>query len=201
MIKDAGSDAHISLKLTQQGLDIDAEYCYQNVRQIIQKAQSFGVFVRVDMEGTAHPAHARPLLPPRQEFDNVGIVIQAYLHRSEKDVRDLNKVGAKVRLCKGAYKEPKDLAIQRMEEDIRANYLRAGRQPLPRGRLSGHRHPRLQADRPGQGLRRRPRHTPRQLRVPVPLRHPEQVLPEAGGGGLPRPLLCPLRDPLAARTT
>jgi proline dehydrogenase len=124
VIKAAGSDAHISLKLTQQGLDIDTEYCYQNVRRIVQKAKSLGTFVRIDMEGTPHTQRTLDLFCRlRREFDNVGIVIQAYLYRSEKDIRDLNKIGAKVRLCKGAYKEPKDLAIQKMK-DIRANYMK-----------------------------------------------------------------------------
>jgi proline dehydrogenase len=124
MIKAAGSDANISLKLTQQGLDIDIEYCYQNVRRIVEKAKSLGVFVRVDMEGTPHTDRTLDVFRRlRQEFDNVGIVIQAYLHRSEKDINDLNKIGAQVRLCKGAYKEPKDLAFKKMK-DIRANFLR-----------------------------------------------------------------------------
>ncbi len=124
VIKSAGSDAHISLKLTQQGLDIDTDYCYQNVRRIVDKAKSLRVFVRIDMEGTPHTQRTLDLFGRlRREFDNVGIVIQAYLYRSEQDVHDMNAIGAKVRLCKGAYKEPKDLAIQRMK-DIRVNYLR-----------------------------------------------------------------------------
>ena len=124
VIKAAGSDAHISLKLTQQGLDIDTEYCYQNVRRIVQKAGSLGTFVRIDMEGTPHTDRTLDVFRRlRQEFDNVGIVIQAYLYRSEKDINDLNEIGAKVRLCKGAYKEPKELAIKKMK-DIRANYMK-----------------------------------------------------------------------------
>ena len=124
VIKAAGSDAHISLKLTQQGLDIDTEFCYQNVRRIVEKARTLGTFVRIDMEGTPHTQRTLDLfLRLRREFDNVGIVIQAYLHRSEKDVHDLNKAGARIRLCKGAYKEPKELAIQKMK-DIRANFMK-----------------------------------------------------------------------------
>ncbi len=124
VIKSSGNDAHISLKLTQQGLDIDTEYCYQNVRQIVAKAKSLDNFVRVDMEGTPHTDRTLDLFRRlRQEFDNVGIVIQAYLYRSEKDIHDLNKTGAQVRLCKGAYKEPKELAIKKMR-DIRANFTK-----------------------------------------------------------------------------
>lgn len=121
-ITQAGVSSHVSLKLTQQGLDIDTDYCYQNVREIVQKAKSLGNFVRVDMEGTPHTQRTLDLFGRlRQEFDNVGIVIQAYLYRSERDVVELSKAGAKVRLCKGAYKEPPDLAIQKMK-DIRANF-------------------------------------------------------------------------------
>jgi proline dehydrogenase len=124
VIKAAESDAHISLKLTQQGLDIDTEYCYQNVRKIIEKAKSLGNFVRIDMEGTPHTDRTLDIfIRLRGEFDNVGIVIQAYLRRSEADVAALNKLGAKVRLCKGAYKEPKELAFKKMSE-IRANYMK-----------------------------------------------------------------------------
>lgn len=124
VIKAAESDAHISLKLTQQGLDIDTEYCYQNVRKVVAKANALGVFVRIDMEGTPHTDRTLDVFRRlRREFDNVGIVIQAYLYRSEQDVRDLNAIGAKVRLCKGAYKEPKELAIKKMK-DIRANFLK-----------------------------------------------------------------------------
>jgi len=124
VIKSAGSDAHISLKLTQQGLDIDTEYCYQNVRRIIQRANSLGTFVRIDMEGTPHTERTLELFYRlRREFDNVGIVIQAYLSRSEKDIHDLNGIKAKVRLCKGAYKEPKELAIKKIK-DIRANFMK-----------------------------------------------------------------------------
>jgi proline dehydrogenase len=121
-INRAGAGSHVSLKLTQQGLDIDTEYCYQNVRRIVEKAKSLGNFVRVDMEGTPHTQITLDLFYRlRQEYDNLGIVIQAYLYRSEEDVIALNKAGARVRLCKGAYKEPADLAIQKMK-DIRANF-------------------------------------------------------------------------------
>ncbi len=124
VIKASETGANISLKLTQQGLDIDTEYCYQNVRRIVEKAKAQGTFVRIDMEGTPHTQRTLDLFTRlRREFDNVGIVLQAYLYRSEKDVHDLNAIGAQVRLCKGAYKEPKELAIKKMK-DIRAHYLK-----------------------------------------------------------------------------
>jgi proline dehydrogenase len=122
-IPKAGVNSHVSLKLTQMGLDIDTEYCYQNVEKIVGKAKALNNFVRIDMEGTPHTQRTLDIFYRlRQKYDNVGIVIQAYLFRSEKDVQDINKINGKIRICKGAYKEPKDLAIQKMK-DIRANYM------------------------------------------------------------------------------
>jgi proline dehydrogenase len=123
-IPKAGLNSHVSLKLTQMGLDIDTEYCYQNIDKIVGKANTLGNFVRIDMEGTSHTQRTLDIFYRlRHKYDNVGIVIQAYLYRTEKDVRDLNKVKAKIRICKGAYKEPPDLAIKKMK-DIRTNFIK-----------------------------------------------------------------------------
>ena len=120
----AKSEAHISLKLTQMGLDIDDEYCFQNMVKIIGKAEKAKRFVRVDMEGSALTQRTLDIFYRlRKKFDNVGIVVQAYLRRTEKDVQDINKVKGRVRLCKGAYKEPKEVAIKKMK-DIRANFTK-----------------------------------------------------------------------------
>jgi proline dehydrogenase len=120
----AGIDSHVSLKLTQMGLDIDTEYCYQNVRKIVQKARELGNFVRIDMEGTPHTDRTLDIFYRLiKDFDNLGIVVQAYLYRTMKDIQELNRIKAKVRICKGAYKEPKELAIQKMK-DIRANFIK-----------------------------------------------------------------------------
>ncbi len=123
-IPGAGVDSHVSLKLTQMGLDIDTEYCHQNVEKIVGQAKVLGNFVRIDMEGTPHTERTLDIFYRlRQKYDNVGIVVQAYLFRTEKDVRDLNRIQAKIRICKGAYKEPEDLAIKKMK-DIRANFIK-----------------------------------------------------------------------------
>ncbi len=123
-IPKAEADSHVSLKLTQMGLDIDTEYCYQNILKIVQKAKNLGNFVRIDMEGTPHTQRTLDIFNRlRKDYENVGIVVQAYLYRTEKDVRDLNAIKAKVRICKGAYKEPKDLAIKKMKA-IRANFIK-----------------------------------------------------------------------------
>ncbi len=117
-------DSHVSLKLTQMGLDIDTEYCLRNVEKIVTRAKERGNFVRIDMEGTPHTQRTLDIFYRlRKTHDNVGIVVQAYLFRTEKDVRDLNGIQAKVRICKGAYKEPADLAIGKMK-DIRANFIK-----------------------------------------------------------------------------
>ncbi len=123
-IPQAGVDSHVSLKLTQMGLDIDDEYCYQNMLKIVSRAKVLNNFVRFDIEGSPHTQRTLNIFyRVREKFDNMGIAIQAYLYRSEKDIQDLNRVKAKVRLCKGAYKEPNNVAIQKMR-DIRENFMK-----------------------------------------------------------------------------
>lgn len=111
-----------SLKLTQLGLDIDEALCVNNMRRILECAKATGNHITIDMESTAYTdatLHVFRLL--RQEFDNVGTVIQAYLYRSEADMKALSQEGAFVRLCKGAYKEPPDRAFPD-KSDVDANY-------------------------------------------------------------------------------
>lgn len=116
-IQSSGIPSHISLKLTQMGLDIDDEYCYENMVKIVTKAKSVGTFVRFDMEGSPHTQRTLDIFYRiREQFDNVGIVLQAMLYRTEKDLDKLNGIKAKVRLCKGAYKEPKEIAFQKMKD-------------------------------------------------------------------------------------
>ena len=123
-ISRAGVISHVSLKLTQMGLDIDDEYCYQNMIKIVSHAKNYDNFVRFDMEGSPHTQRTLDIFyRVRERFDNVGIVIQAYLYRSEKDIQDLNRIKAKVRICKGAYKEPKEIAIKKMK-DVRKNFMK-----------------------------------------------------------------------------
>src|SRR5215831_15688350 len=97
--------SNVSVKLTQLGLDIDPEICFQNTRKIVETARKFENFVRIDMEDSAHTDATLDVFRRlRAEYDNVGIVVQAYLYRTEKDIEDLLKIGARIRLCKGAYK-------------------------------------------------------------------------------------------------
>jgi proline dehydrogenase len=119
----SGVDSNVSLKLTMMGLDISDEFCYENVRRVVEKARERENFVRIDMEGSAYTQRTLDLFRRlRADYENVGIVIQACLKRSEQDIRDLNADGHRVRLCKGAYKEPADIAFVR-KEDTNANYI------------------------------------------------------------------------------
>lgn len=118
-----GVASHVSLKLTQMGLDLSTDFCLENVRRIVDHADRLGVFVRIDMESTDYTDRTLDIFFKLFEtHKNLGIVIQAYLKRSSADVDRLIAVKAPVRLCKGAYKEPRDLAYQSMN-DIRDNFI------------------------------------------------------------------------------
>jgi proline dehydrogenase len=119
-----GLPAHVSVKLTQLGLDLDRDLCLENVRTILVKARNVGSFVRFDMEGSDYTERTLAVYRDlRDGFDNVGVVIQAYLRRSQADVESLAASGANIRLCKGAYKEPASIAFPR-KADVDASYLR-----------------------------------------------------------------------------
>lgn len=129
----SGIESHISLKLTQLGLDVDEGFCHQNLSRILERAQSYGVFVRFDMESSAYTQRTLDMYRSlRERFDNCGVVIQSYLYCSYDDVRDLVAMGARVRLCKGAYLEPPDVAYQR-KADVDANYVRLMKMLLSEG--------------------------------------------------------------------
>jgi len=119
-------NSNVSLKLTQMGMDIDEELCFRNVARICQRARELNNFVRVDMESSAYTDRTLNLfrkLWHESGYRNVGVVLQAYLYRTEQDVRELNSLGARVRLCKGAYNEPAEVAFPR-KADADANYAK-----------------------------------------------------------------------------
>lgn len=129
----SGVCANVSLKLTQFGLDIDRDFCLENVRRVVAKAQAVGTFVRVDMEGTPHTDLTLGIVADlRREFSNVGTVLQAYLYRTEADLLALADAGVRVRLCKGAYQEPADKAYPE-KADTDANYIKLSKLLLDRG--------------------------------------------------------------------
>jgi proline dehydrogenase len=113
----------LSVKLTSLGLDIEDEFCYANVFGIVKRAQEIGRFVRLDMENSPYTTKTIDLYKRLRSdgLDNTGVVIQAYMRRSEDDVRDLVKMNASFRLCKGIYKEAESIALQGYEE-VRNNY-------------------------------------------------------------------------------
>ncbi len=120
-------DANVSLKLTHMGLDVDENAAYEITASVVEHAARIGNFVRVDMEGSAYTQRSLDFvrrLHSRPEFSaHVGAVIQAYLHRSEKDVEQLVAEGTRVRLCKGAYQEPPEIAFPE-KADVDANYVK-----------------------------------------------------------------------------
>ncbi len=132
-IKQASLDANISIKLTALGLDIDAALCEANVRRVLDRAKSYRTFVRIDMEGSAYTGRTLALVAAlRQEYEEVGAVIQSYLYRSAQDVENLIAARTRVRLVKGAYKEPPEIAYPR-KADVDRSYLQLMRLLLARG--------------------------------------------------------------------
>ncbi|RPI03967.1 MAG: proline dehydrogenase [Ignavibacteriae bacterium] len=117
--------SNVSLKPTQLGLKIDKELAYRNIKKIVETAKNNGNFVRIDMEDAATTDDTLAIYRRLQSdgLDNTGVVIQAYLHRSEEDVRSLVKSKANIRLCKGIYNESPGIAYKDRHE-IRNNYLK-----------------------------------------------------------------------------
>ncbi len=121
-IHDSGIQGNVSLKLTQFGLDISAEQCLANVEILVRRAAELGSFVRVDMESSEYTDRTLDIVSTLfSRYPVVGIVIQAYLYRSRKDVENLSARGIRVRLCKGAYLEPAGVAFAHKSE-VDRNY-------------------------------------------------------------------------------
>ncbi len=122
-IKKENLPSYLSIKPTSNGLGIDAEFGYENIKMIVAKAKELGLFCRIDMENSPYTeatvALYRRLL--EEGFTNVGIVLQAYLKRTESDIRSLLELKPNIRLCKGIYVESASIAYKDKEE-IRDNY-------------------------------------------------------------------------------
>ncbi len=130
-------DANVSLKLTQLGLDLGEEFCQDLVESIVERAAGYGNFLRVDMEGSAYTHRTIELVKRvRAKSPSVGVVIQSYLYRGEQDVQDLLRIGCRIRLCKGAYKEPPEIAFPK-KADVDRNYVRLMQLLLPSGIYHG----------------------------------------------------------------
>jgi proline dehydrogenase len=138
-IRATSANANVSVKLTQMGLDIDEQLCLANMRAIIGKAKQFDSFVRVDMEQSSYTAKTIALFKDifYPEFGNaVGVVLQSYLRRTTADVHTMIGLGARVRLCKGAYQEPEDVAFPQ-KRDVDANFIDCMEQLMERGNYPG----------------------------------------------------------------
>jgi proline dehydrogenase len=116
--------ANLSIKPTQMGLNIDENFALQNITDIVEKAKNLNNFIRIDMEDSPYTDATFAILKKlKEKYDNVGVVVQAYLKRSFDDVIKLNKINTNYRLCKGIYIEPANIAYKGRQE-IRDNYLK-----------------------------------------------------------------------------
>lgn len=130
-------NANVSCKLTQLGLDLSSEFCEGQVLSIVERAAHYDNFLRVDMEGALYTQRTIDVVKAvRARSPAIGTVIQAYLYRSEQDIQDLLAYGCRIRLCKGAYKEPAEVAFPK-KEDVDANYVKLVRLLLPSGFYHG----------------------------------------------------------------
>jgi proline dehydrogenase len=117
-------DSNLSIKLTSLGLKLDRDFCAENVREILRVAAGYNIFVRFDMEDSTCTTDTIGIFRTlHREFPNTGIVLQAYMHRSEEDVLGLLDDRPNFRLCKGIYKERKEIAFQTREE-VQKNFIR-----------------------------------------------------------------------------
>lgn len=138
-IEETGIKSNVSIKLTQFGLAFDPELAYRNARAIVEEAARRGNFVRVDMEDSAVTQVTLDIFKRlRSEFDlnTVGIVLQSYLRRTEQDVNDMLAIPARIRICKGAYNEPSEVAFPN-KKDVDDNYVRCTKLLLQSGTYHG----------------------------------------------------------------
>ncbi|MGD0308748.1 MAG: proline dehydrogenase family protein [Acidobacteriota bacterium] len=130
-------DCNVSVKPTQVGLDLGTDFCRQNLLRIVRHAAGLGGFIRIDMEDSSTTQRTLDIVcGVHDSCENVGTVIQAYLYRSEKDVRLLIEKGIGIRLCKGAYLEPASVAFKK-KRDTDANYVKLMQLLLESGAYHG----------------------------------------------------------------
>ncbi len=131
-------DANISVKFTQMGQNIDEAFLRENLGRVLEKGAETDTFIRFDMEGSDYTQRTLDAFEElwADGWRNIGVVLQAYLKRTAGDVRRMNELGARVRICKGAYAEPPDLAYQDMRR-IRENFVEVTGWLLSEGRYPG----------------------------------------------------------------
>jgi proline dehydrogenase len=138
-INERKADANVSVKLTAMGLDISEELCAATMHKILARARDTGSFVRIDMESSEYTQRTLDLFEQRlypAYRENVGIVLQSYLYRTFADVERAILIKARVRLCKGAYKEPETVAYP-AKKDVDANYIRCMHELMLHGNYPG----------------------------------------------------------------
>jgi proline dehydrogenase len=138
-ITETGINSNVSIKLTQFGLGLNPELAYRNARRVVEEAHRRGNFVRVDMEDSSVTQVTIDIFKRlRAEFDlnTVGIVLQSYLRRTYADAQELLKIPARIRICKGAYHEPPEVAFPD-KKDVDANYIKVMQLLLASGTYHG----------------------------------------------------------------
>ncbi len=136
-IRENGINSNVSCKLTQMGLDLDFDFCLNNVRRIVEKAKQYRNFVRIDMEDSPRTEKTLQICYAlHKESPDVGAVIQSYLYRSEEDVKKLLDQKIRIRLCKGAYKEPRAVAFQKKKQ-VDDNFVKLMKMMLKSGVYHG----------------------------------------------------------------
>lgn len=138
-IHEQKADANVSVKLTAMGLDISEDLCVAIMHKILQRARDYQTFVRIDMESSEYTERTLDLFEQRlypAYRENVGIVLQSYLYRTFADVQRANLIKARVRLCKGAYKEPETVAYPD-KKDVDATYVRCMHELMENGNYPG----------------------------------------------------------------
>ena len=138
-IDETGINSNVSIKLTQFGLELDPELAYKNARAVVEDAARRGNFVRVDMEASSVTQQTIDIFKRlRAEFglNDVGIVLQSYLRRTYADAEELVKLPARIRICKGAYNEPAEVAFPD-KKDVDENYVRLMQLLLSSGTYHG----------------------------------------------------------------
>lgn len=129
--------SNLSIKPTSLGLNIDPEFAYQQIKELVQRAKELNNFVRMDMEDSPVTQTTIDVFKRlRAEYDNVGIVLQSYLKRTYDDVVDLNKIGTNYRLCKGIYIEPAEIAFKE-KQAVRDSYVRSLEKMMKDGNYVG----------------------------------------------------------------
>jgi len=138
-IHERRADANVSVKLTAMGLDISEELCVAIMHRILQRARDYGTFVRIDMESSEYTQRTLDLFEQRlfpAYRENVGIVLQSYLYRTFADVQHADLLKARVRICKGAYKEPETVAFP-AKKDVDSNYVKCMQELMSKGNYPG----------------------------------------------------------------